>query len=278
MSSIHIKPCLPFPNPKSKLENRPADSLSAFGGEGKGEVVFPSPVQNRKSKIENRKCAIRICLPTIALCLQSASAATVTGNLTDISVQALNTKVMFSPTTNVLLTASGLSAGPPRIIDSANGSFTLDLEAGDYTVSLPLITWRAPFKISVFTTNGTVNITNLLSPPTTYTYTNYLATAPLHVNTSRVTVWSTNGSLTLLDSPTTLPAGVLAAAHVITAEAFGSSSDPGPNLPDITFTLKLGATTILTQTRPSTGGNWHLHALITVRSPGSSGSVVASMA
>src|SRR5437899_8581534 len=69
-----------------------------------------------------------------------AHSATVTGDLKDISVQALNTKIMFSPTTNVLLTASGLSAGPPRIIDTVSGSFTLDLEAGDYTVSLPLLT------------------------------------------------------------------------------------------------------------------------------------------
>src|SRR6267378_8228840 len=99
-------------------------------------------------------------------------AATVTGTLNDISIQALNTKVTFAPTNEVLLTGTGLSAGPPRTINTTNGEFALVLEAGDYTVSLPLIPWRRPFAISVFATNGTVNITNLLSPPHTYTYTN----------------------------------------------------------------------------------------------------------
>jgi hypothetical protein len=84
--------------------------------------------------------------------------------------------MLFTPTTNVLVTGSGLSAGPPKMITTSSGAFSLDLEAGDYTVSLPLITYRAPFRISVFATNGTVNITNLLSPPITYTYTNWLAT------------------------------------------------------------------------------------------------------
>jgi hypothetical protein len=95
----------------------------------------------------------------------SSNAATVTGNLTDISIAPLTTKMLFTPTTNVLVTGSGLSAGPPKMITTSGGAFALDLEAGDYTVSLPLITYRAPFRISVFATNGTVNnITNLLSP------------------------------------------------------------------------------------------------------------------
>jgi hypothetical protein len=208
----------------------------------------------------------------------SSHAATVTGNLTDISVQPLTTKLLFTPTTNVLVTAGGLSAGPPKMITTSSGAFTLDLDAGDYTVSLPLITYRVPFRISVFATNGTVNITNLLSPPTTYTYTNWLATGPLHVNTSRVTVWSTNGLQTLLDSACTLPAGALAAGKSITIDAFGSSADPGPNGADLTFTLKLGSTTIWTQTKTSTSSNWHLRALISVRSAGTSGTVAASAA
>src|SRR5207253_10368713 len=102
----------------------------------------------------------------------SMPAATVTGNLTDLSIQPLNTRILLSPTTNVLLTPSGLNAGPPKVIDSLNGAFSLDLEAGDYTVSLPLIPWRRSFPISVFATNGSVNITNLLSAPQSYTYTN----------------------------------------------------------------------------------------------------------
>jgi hypothetical protein len=208
----------------------------------------------------------------------SSHAATVTGSLTDISVQPLTTKMLFTPTTNVLVTGSGLSAGPPKMITTSSGAFTLDLDAGDYTVSLPLITYRAPFRISVFATNGTVNITNLLSPPITYTYTNWLATGPLHVNTARVTVWSTNGLQTLLDSSCTLPAGALAAGKSITIEGFGSSADPGPNGADLTFTVKLGSTTVWTQAKASTASNWHLRALITIRSAGSSGSVAASAA
>jgi hypothetical protein len=100
----------------------------------------------------------------------------------------------------------------------------------------------------------------------------------LHANTSRVTIWSTNNLQSLLDSGCTVPAGALAAGKVITIDAFGSSSDPGANGPDLTFTLKLGSTTLWTQTKTSTGANWHLHALLTVRSGGTSGSVAASAA
>lgn len=117
-----------------------------------------------------------VTLPALlATCnLQLATAATVIGNLTDISIQALDTKLIFTPTNNVLVTGTGLSAGPPVIIESAGGAFSLVLESGDYTVSLPLIPWRRPFVISVFNTNGIVNITNLLASPQTYTYTNNL--------------------------------------------------------------------------------------------------------
>src|SRR5215468_9719115 len=99
-------------------------------------------------------------------------AATVTGNLQDISLAALNTRLTFAPTNDVLLTGTGLNAGPPRTIATTNGQFSIVLEAGDYVVSLPLIPWRRPFGISVFNTNGTVNITNLLSSARTYTHTN----------------------------------------------------------------------------------------------------------
>jgi len=113
----------------------------------------------------------------------ASPSATVTGTLNDISIQGLNTKLMFAPTNNVLLTPTGLSAGPPKTINTTNGQFTIVLESGDYTVSLPLIPWRLPFAISVFATNGTVNITNLLAPPVTYTYTN-----------SFINTWQRNGT------------------------------------------------------------------------------------
>src|SRR4051812_47630565 len=99
---------------------------------------------------------------------QLSTATTVFGNLSDISIQSLNTKLMFSPTNEVLLVQSGLSAGPPKIITTVNGAFSLTLEPGDYTVSVPLISWRHPFCISVFDSASPVNITNLLCFPHTY--------------------------------------------------------------------------------------------------------------
>src|SRR5438105_108935 len=75
----------------------------------------------------------------------STQAATVIGTLQDISIQALDTKLIFTPTNEVLVTGTGLSAGPPIMIDTTSGQFSIVLEAGDYTVSLPLIPWRRPF-------------------------------------------------------------------------------------------------------------------------------------
>ena len=42
--------------------------------------------------------------------LQPSTAATITGHLSDISIQDLNTKIMFAPTNEVLLVGSGLNA------------------------------------------------------------------------------------------------------------------------------------------------------------------------
>jgi hypothetical protein len=39
--------------------------------------------------------------------------------------------MMFAPTNEVLLVGSGLSAGPPRIIDTVNDAFSVALIAGD---------------------------------------------------------------------------------------------------------------------------------------------------
>lgn len=72
----------------------------------------------------------------LALRLHSA---TVFGNLTDISLSPLNTKLLFSPTNYVLVNPAGLSAGPPRLITTTAGAFSLTLDAGEYSVSLPLI-------------------------------------------------------------------------------------------------------------------------------------------
>ena len=206
----------------------------------------------------------------------AAGATTVFGNLNDITDQGLNTKLMFAPTNEVMVAPSGLNAGPPKIITTLNGAFSLPLEPGDYTVSLPLITWRHPFQISVFDSASPVNITNLLTAPRTYIYTNPFV-PPLHVNTARVTALSTSGETSLLTSPATIGAGSLAAGRTITIEAYGSYVDPGANAPSVTFKLKLGSTALYSDTQPAATANWHLHALITIRTVGTTGSAAASV-
>jgi hypothetical protein len=204
--------------------------------------------------------------------LQLASAATIIGNLQDISQQSLDTRISFAPTNQVLVTGNGLSVGPPRIIDSVSGAFSIVLEAGDYTVSLPLLGWRKPFVISVLNTNGTVNITNL---PIAYPFPDH---HPLHVNAAAVNAWSTNVGTSLLDGTMTIPAGSLRSRNIFSLEAFGSFSDPGVNGPTVTFTLRLGGTTVVTRTQTIQPGNWHLSALVTVRAAGAVGGVAGAMA
>lgn len=204
--------------------------------------------------------------------LQVATAATIIGNLKDISQQSIDTRISFAPTNQVLVTGNGLSVGPPRIIDSANGAFSIVLEAGDYTVSLPLLGWRKPFVISVANTNGTVNITNL---PITYPFPEH---HPLHVNAVAVNAWSTNLGTSLLDATMTIPAGSLRVRNAVNVEAFGSFVDPGANGPTVTLTLRLGGTTVVTQTKAIQAGNWHLSALVTVRAVGAVGGVAGAMA
>ena len=247
-------------------------------------------------------------------------AATVTGALQDISIQPLNTMLMFAPTNDVLLTGSGLNAGPPKTIETSSGQFSVVLEAGDYTVSLPLVPWRHSFVISVPNTNGTINVTNLLAAPHSYTYTNNLNytlkagpsdsgpdfldaklsvagslvktlvtnsgvvsvtlsnPGPIHANASRIITWSTNGETSLLDGSVTIPAGTLGARSIMRIEAFGSFGDPGGSSPSATIRLKLGATTILTQSKSIGTSGWHLHATVTLRGSGSSAGVVSAMA
>ena len=204
--------------------------------------------------------------------VQLASAATIIGNLKDISQQSLDTRISFAPTNQVLVTGGGLSVGPPRIIDTANGAFSIVLDAGDYTVSLPLLGWRKPFIISVLNTNGTVNITNL---PITYPFPEH---HPLHVNAVAVNAWSTNVATSLFDSAMSIPAGTLRVANIINMEAFGSFVDPGGNGPNVTFTLRLGGATIVSQTKPIQGGGWHLSGLVTVRTAGAVGVVAGAIA
>jgi hypothetical protein len=186
--------------------------------------------------------------------LPHARGATVTGVLQDISIQALNTKLTFSPTTNVLLTSTGLNAGPPRTIETTNGQFSIVLEAGDYTVRLPLVPWRRPFLISVFNTNGAVNITNLLAPPYTYTYTNDLShtvkattadaspdvlNSKLSVAGSLTKLLQTNGeAVTIVLSNG--PSGAMAPLHVNAARVISWSTNGEGSLLDGAVTIAGG--------------------------------------
>jgi hypothetical protein len=101
---------------------------------------------------------------------------------------------------------------------------------------------------------------------------------PLHVNTARKTVLCTAGTATLLDSAATISGGSLAPGNTITIEAFGTFADPGGNVPHATLTLKLGSTTIATSDTDVPACGWHLRAAITVRSSGTTGTVVGSVA
>src|SRR5204862_8164807 len=80
-----------------------------------------------------------VLLSTLNSQLSTIRAATVTGNLTDISLQSLNTKLIFTPTNEVQLDGTRLIAGPPKILDTTSGAFSITLDTGNYTVSLPMV-------------------------------------------------------------------------------------------------------------------------------------------
>jgi hypothetical protein len=205
--------------------------------------------------------------------LWTSQSATITGTLTDISTAPLNTKLLFSPTNEILCTSSGISAGPARILDTTNGAFSLTLEAGNYTVTLPSVACRKPFCIYVPVTNATLDITNLVRPcPCTNTG------IPFHANLAQITSWSTNGERSLIDTNITIPAGTLHTGSVLRFEAFGSFGEPANNSPNATLALKLGATTLLSVAKPATTANWHLSASITFRTAGPAAVAIGSLA
>jgi hypothetical protein len=86
----------------------------------------------------------------------------------DIGLHPFNTKIVFTPTNEVQVSSAGLSVGPPKVLDTTSGAFSIVLDAGDYAVSLPLISLRRPFMISVPDTNGTLDITNIMSSLPSY--------------------------------------------------------------------------------------------------------------
>lgn len=99
---------------------------------------------------------------TLALLTSVIRASLVTGNVVDLGLGALQTKISFYPTNLVQVTPGGLSAGPPITITATNGAFSQVLDAGDYVVSFPLVPWRKAFTISV-PAGQTNNITNWIS-------------------------------------------------------------------------------------------------------------------
>jgi hypothetical protein len=74
-----------------------------------------------------------------------------------------------------------------------------------------------------------------------------------------------------------IPANTMAAANVIVIEAFGSFSDPDLTSPTATLTVKLAGAAVLSESKTIVNGNWHLRALLSVRSAGASGTLASSM-
>lgn len=89
---------------------------------------------------------------------------TLTGTLRDLQLNTLTTPLTFYPTNAVLVTGSGLSAGPALTIYPTNGVFSTVLDAGPYTVCLQLNTWRKCFHLDMPAGTNSYNITNLISP------------------------------------------------------------------------------------------------------------------
>ena len=234
-----------------------------------------SSIQSSKfnSSIVRRFVLSLFLLSTLNSQLSTSPAATVTGTLTDISQSPLTTKLVFTPTNEISVCSTSLCVGGPRILDTTNGVFSLLLDAGDYTITLPLLTCRKPFCIYVPATNGTLNITNLLRPcPCTNTG------IPFHAGTAQVVAWSTNGERSLIDTNITIPANTVHTGSVLRFEAFGLFSDPDNGSPNTTFQLKLGSTVLVSISKPATTADWHLSASITFRSAGPAAVVTGSFA
>jgi hypothetical protein len=183
------------------VTNRSLEFSPHVAGKGRGREVTERSLQlspHRMGRGRRIGC-VMFAAVLLLLCSIAGFAATIAGTLRDISIQALDTKLMFAPTNAVLVTGNGLSAGPPKVIDTVNGAFSIVLEAGDYTVSVPLIPWRNPFRISVMDTNATLNITNVMTDGITYSYTNNFVNAVR--DSTNVLAAAFNQSLSALSLP-----------------------------------------------------------------------------
>jgi hypothetical protein len=121
------------------------------------------------------KSAVKPCLTVVCLAVLGCGwAATVTGTLRDIQVGALAANLTFAPTNAVIVGEHGLGIGPAKtfllgtnMVSTnlvTNGVFSVELDAGRYTVSAPAFAaWRRPFVIEVPTGTNSYDITNLIT-------------------------------------------------------------------------------------------------------------------
>jgi len=147
--------------PEDRAMREPEPEQSAKG---------PDPTKRRPGSLS------RSVLPILVMGIMGSmgsmgpsQGASVWGNLVDIQLGHLETKVTFYPTNLVLVTASGISAGPAITITATNGYFSNRFDCGDYVVSFPLVPWRKSFTITVPCNTNVYNITNLMTEVITYT-------------------------------------------------------------------------------------------------------------
>lgn len=164
-----------------------------------------------------------LAMALFALFQISASATiTVTGLVSQITSAALETKITFTPASDILLLTNGLSAGPAKTISSAaNGGFTNTFNPGTYLVRLPLVSGRNAFTIAVPHGNGIENITNLIAAP--WTYEQFVNTIPnsaaLTNNDTRLIAFQnslTLGAELTVDQSATFHGGILGDGSNIT--------------------------------------------------------------
>jgi hypothetical protein len=175
---------------------------------------------------------------------QSASATiTVTGLVSQITSTALDTKITFTPSQDILLLTNGLSVGPAKTISTTNGGFSLLLNPGTYLVRLPLIGGRNAFTIGVPHGNGPENITNLIAAPWTYEqFVNTIPSGGAAVTGSGLATTTTNGSVVTVNVTTGAVLSAIAPGYQTnfnasaTNQAFravGPPSTPGLQVFDI---------------------------------------------
>jgi hypothetical protein len=142
----------------------------------------PAPMKRRPGSL-SRSILAWLVLSAISYQLSACAMITVTGLVSQITSEALETKIMFTPAQDILLLTNGLSAGPAKTISSAsNGGFTNTFNPGTYLVRLPLVDGRNAFTIAVPHGDGYMNITSLIAAP--WTYEQFVNTIPVEGGTS----------------------------------------------------------------------------------------------